>query len=109
MDEYYDGFGSVNGSSTSNGSSSTLDYYYPANAAAEEENNVGFFNSSLAAFHIYNFVLTIVQYLLPLIVISIAYVRMGMRLWLTKTPGVAQLKRDQMILMNKKKVILIVV
>ena len=44
------------------------------------------------------------QYLLPLLIISFAYVRMGIKLWLTKTPGAAQQKRDEMILVNKKKV-----
>ena len=52
----------------------------------------------------YNFLLSIVQYVLPLFVISFAYARMGTKLWLTKTPGVAQQKRDRMILVNKKKV-----
>ncbi len=37
-------------------------------------------------------------------VISYAYLRMCKRLWLTRTPGVAQQKRDRMILVNKKKV-----
>ena len=48
--------------------------------------------------------LAAVQYLIPLTAISFAYVRMGTKLWLNKTPGTAQLKRDQMILVNKKKV-----
>ena len=45
------------------------------------------------------------QYLLPLSVISYAYLRMCKKLWLTRTPGVAQQKRDRMILVNKKKVL----
>lgn len=52
----------------------------------------------------YNLALTIVQYVLPLFIISFAYIRMGMKLWLSKTPGVAQVKRDEMIVVNKKKV-----
>eukprot|EP00094_Tigriopus_californicus_P002564 TCALIF_02477-PA protein Name:"Similar to TkR99D Tachykinin-like peptides receptor 99D (Drosophila melanogaster)" AED:0.19 eAED:0.20 QI:19/0/0/0.6/0.75/0.8/5/0/554 len=53
----------------------------------------------------YNLALTIVQYVLPLFIISFAYIRMGMKLWLSKTPGVAQVKRDEMIVVNKKKTI----
>eukprot|EP00095_Tigriopus_kingsejongensis_P004717 maker-scaffold763_size101323-snap-gene-0.15 protein:Tk04717 transcript:maker-scaffold763_size101323-snap-gene-0.15-mRNA-1 annotation:"lymnokinin receptor" len=53
----------------------------------------------------YNCVLTVVQYVLPLFIISFAYIRMGFKLWLTKTPGVAQVKRDEMIVINKKKTI----
>lgn len=46
----------------------------------------------------------VIEYALPLVIISIAYGRMGTRLWLTRTPGTAQDKRDECILSNKKKV-----
>jgi len=47
----------------------------------------------------------VIEYALPLVIISIAYAHMGTRLWLTRTPGTAQDKRDECILSNKKKVI----
>ena len=53
----------------------------------------------------YTVFLTLVQYILPLTAISFAYARMGTTLWLNKTPGAANVKRDQMIVVNKKKVI----
>lgn len=61
-------------------------------------------SGGVTAFQSYCLILSAVQYLVPLTAISFAYVRMGMKLWLNKTPGTAQLKRDQMILVNKKKV-----
>ena len=48
--------------------------------------------------------LSLVQYVLPLTAISFAYAKMGTKLWLNKTPGAANVKRDQMIVVNKKKV-----
>ncbi len=46
----------------------------------------------------------VIEYALPLMIISYAYAHMGIRLWLTKTPGAAHDKRDECILSNKKKV-----
>jgi hypothetical protein len=57
----------------------------------------------MTSFQSYNVALSLVQYVVPLIIITYAYVRMGIKLWLTKTPGAAQHKRDLMILVNKKK------
>ena len=48
--------------------------------------------------------LLIVQYFLPLAIISVAYARIAFRLWGSKTPGAAQTDRDHNILLNKKKV-----
>ena len=59
--------------------------------------------SHLTYFHTYNVFLTLAQYVLPLTAISFAYARMGTKLWLNKTPGAAHVKRDQMIVVNKKK------
>lgn len=59
--------------------------------------------SHLTYFHTYNVFLTLVQYVLPLTAISFAYAKMGTKLWLNKTPGAAHVKRDQMIVVNKKK------
>ncbi len=46
----------------------------------------------------------IVEYFVPLAVISYAYTRIAFRLWGSKTPGAAQDQRDHNILVNKKKV-----
>ena len=56
-------------------------------------------------FQIYNLCLSSVQYLVPLCVITIVYVRMATKLWSNKTPGAALQQRDEMILVNKKKVL----
>lgn len=56
------------------------------------------------SFQSYQVVLSVIQYFIPLFIISFAYTRMGVKLWLSQTPGAAQEKRDQMILVNKKKV-----
>jgi len=49
--------------------------------------------------------LCLVQYFVPLILISGAYIRMAITLWSTKTPGTAQKDRDVAVMNNKKKVI----
>ena len=49
----------------------------------------------------------IVEYFVPLAIISFAYMRIAFRLWGSKTPGAAQDQRDHNILVNKKKVIII--
>ena len=61
-------------------------------------------SSMPASFQSYQVVLSVIQYFIPLFIISFAYTRMGVKLWLSQTPGAAQEKRDQMILVNKKKV-----
>ena len=50
-------------------------------------------------------VLLVIQYAIPLTIISYAYTRMGIKLWLTSTPGNADNQRDERILINKKKFI----
>jgi len=59
----------------------------------------------------YRIVLVTLQYIIPLIVISVAYARMASTLWGSKTPGNAQDTRDANLMKNKKKVceILIVI
>ena len=52
--------------------------------------------------------LVIVEYFLPLSIISFAYARISYTLWGNKAPGEAQDQRDQQILGNKKKVIILV-
>ena len=48
--------------------------------------------------------LCFVQYFVPLILISFAYIRIAVVLWGSKIPGAAQDQRDQIVLKNKKKV-----
>ena len=48
---------------------------------------------SISWFKIYNIVLMILQYAIPLMIISFAYTRMGIKLWLTHTPGNAHDQR----------------
>uniref|UniRef100_A0A182PIA3 G-protein coupled receptors family 1 profile domain-containing protein n=1 Tax=Anopheles epiroticus TaxID=199890 RepID=A0A182PIA3_9DIPT len=54
---------------------------------------------------LYRYVLVLVQYFVPLFVISFVYIQMALRLWGSKTPGNAQDSRDITMLKNKKKVI----
>ncbi|XP_062555944.1 substance-K receptor-like [Armigeres subalbatus] len=54
---------------------------------------------------LYRYILTLVQYFVPLCVISFVYIQMALRLWGSKTPGNAQDTRDMTMLKNKKKVI----
>ncbi|XP_014253740.1 neuromedin-K receptor-like isoform X2 [Cimex lectularius] len=53
----------------------------------------------------YHVALFLLQYLIPLIVISFAYTRMSLSLWGATAPGNAQSERDANIMRNKKKVI----
>ncbi|XP_052133320.1 tachykinin-like peptides receptor 99D [Frankliniella occidentalis] len=53
----------------------------------------------------YRLVLWVLQYLMPLCIITFVYARMGLRLWGSTTPGTAQDSRDANIMKNKKKVI----
>ena len=57
-------------------------------------------------FH-YSVSLVIVEYFLPLSIISFAYARICINLWGNKTPGESNDQRDQQVLGNKKKVSLI--
>ena len=50
-------------------------------------------------------VLMVIEYAIPLTIISFVYIRMGIKLWLTNTPGNAHDQRDERILINKKKFI----
>lgn len=53
---------------------------------------------------IYRLYTLIIQYFLPLLIISYAYGRIIHRIWLTKAPGSALDSRDQMLNRNKRKV-----
>ena len=52
----------------------------------------------------YRVVLLVLQYVIPLCVISCVYIRMALTLWGSKTPGNAQSTRDATLMKNKKKV-----
>jgi len=58
-----------------------------------------------AVYQGYCVLLVILEYLVPLSIITMAYLRMGMRLWWARTPGQANQLRDDKILKNKKKVL----
>ncbi|CAH1402232.1 unnamed protein product [Nezara viridula] len=53
----------------------------------------------------YRTTLVLLQYFLPLIVISYAYARVALTLWGSTAPGNAQSDRDSNIMRNKKKVL----
>ena len=58
----------------------------------------------LTMYKVYCVVLVLLEYAAPLFIISMAYLRMGIKLWGQETPGHADTARDDMILRNKKKV-----
>ncbi|XP_050423991.1 RYamide receptor [Adelges cooleyi] len=53
----------------------------------------------------YRVTLLFVQYVVPVIIITVVYVRMALRLWGSHAPGNAQDSRDANLMRNKKKVI----
>lgn len=53
---------------------------------------------------VYRLMLAVVQYFMPLGIISFTYVRVMHHVWLSKTPGTAQDTRDRVINRRKKKV-----
>ncbi|XP_077292099.1 neuromedin-K receptor-like [Arctopsyche grandis] len=54
---------------------------------------------------IYRLVIFLLQYLMPLCVISFVYTRVALKLWGSRAPGNAQYSRDANLMKNKKKVI----
>ena len=58
----------------------------------------------LTLFQVYFVIILLLEYLAPLSFITLAYLKMGMKLWWTITPGQADQLRDDKILRNKKKV-----
>jgi len=54
--------------------------------------------------HVYRLYLVAVQYFLPLLIITGAYVRIIREIWMTQTPGSAQDARDRLLNRNKRKV-----
>lgn len=48
--------------------------------------------------------IVVIQYFFPLIIITGAYVHMGMKLWGATAPGNKEESRDAVVLRNKKKV-----
>ncbi|XP_025421069.1 RYamide receptor-like [Sipha flava] len=53
----------------------------------------------------YRVTLLFVQYLVPVVIITVVYMRMALRLWGSHAPGNAQDSRDANLMRNKKKVI----
>jgi len=53
---------------------------------------------------VYRLYLALVQYFIPLFIISYAYARIIHRIWLSKAPGAPMDERDQRLHKNKKKV-----
>ena len=79
-----------------------VDNIYIPIPVAENENHTNYTSqndnsytntASISWFKIYNIVLMILQYVIPLMIISFAYTRMGIKLWLTHTPGNAHDQR----------------
>lgn len=56
---------------------------------------------------IYSAVVMILQYFLPLAIMVVCYTHMGVIIWLRKTPGEQDIKRDRLQIKSKKKVITI--
>lgn len=52
----------------------------------------------------YRVIILLVQYVVPLCIISCVYARMALRLWGSHAPGNAQFIRDATLMKNKKKV-----
>lgn len=52
----------------------------------------------------YRVLILLVQYVVPLCIISCVYARMALRLWGSHAPGNAQFIRDATLMKNKKKV-----
>ncbi|XP_075233391.1 RYamide receptor-like [Lycorma delicatula] len=71
------------------------------------ENYLFCYNRNLATKYMlwYRSILVLLQYIIPLTVISFVYARMGFALWGATAPGNAQTERDAQIMRNKKKVI----
>jgi hypothetical protein len=85
---------------------SDMEYNYTDDDySSEAEDFLGQRSHQLGLFQIYIIILIIMEYAIPLTIISFAYCRMSIKLWLTKTPGNAHDKRDETILINKKKFI----
>uniref|UniRef100_A0A1B6KDT2 G-protein coupled receptors family 1 profile domain-containing protein n=1 Tax=Graphocephala atropunctata TaxID=36148 RepID=A0A1B6KDT2_9HEMI len=62
-------------------------------------------NLSKETMLVYHGTLVLLQYLVPLTIITWVYARMGLALWGATAPGNAQTERDANIMRNKKKVI----
>ena len=59
----------------------------------------------LTMFQVYCVIIVVLEYIVPLSVIIVAYLRMALKLWWAVTPGQADRIRDDKILRNKKKVL----
>ena len=59
---------------------------------------------NLPGWRMYKLIMIVIQYILPLGILSITYGHMAKVLWSMTTPGQANDQRDMAILANKKKV-----
>ncbi|XP_040568588.1 tachykinin-like peptides receptor 99D [Lepeophtheirus salmonis] len=57
----------------------------------------------------YMFSLFFIQYFVPLLLISYAYIAIAVKLWGSKIPGAAQRRRDASVLKNKKRTIKVLI
>ena len=71
----------------------------------EAENTPEAESMLLTMFQVYCVIIVVLEYLAPLSVIMVAYIRMAMKLWWAVTPGQADRIRDDKILKNKKRVL----
>ena len=60
--------------------------------------------SSPSLQHLYSTLLMVAQYFLPLFVLAVTYTWIGVVIWVKKTPGEAELHRDQRFARSKRKV-----
>ena len=59
---------------------------------------------NLPGWRMYKLIMIVIQYILPLGILSVTYGHMAKVLWSMTTPGQAHDQRDMAILANKKKV-----
>nr|XP_014277091.1 RYamide receptor-like isoform X2 [Halyomorpha halys] len=79
--------------------------YFPLNSSELIFDYCDNMNMPAELYESYRTTLVLLQYFLPLIVISYAYARVALTLWGSTAPGNAQTDRDSNIMRNKKKVI----
>lgn len=54
--------------------------------------------------HVYSIAIMCIQYVIPLIVLMFTYARIGYIIWIKRTPGEAERRRDERIASSKRKV-----
>ncbi|XP_014277089.1 RYamide receptor [Halyomorpha halys] len=82
--------------------------YFPLNSSELIFDYCDNMNMPAELYESYRTTLVLLQYFLPLIVISYAYARVALTLWGSTAPGNAQTDRDSNIMRNKKKVLKVI-